>query len=42
MSQVAYDANASSADPVGNLLKWILPATAVICFGLFAWATAVT
>jgi nitric oxide reductase subunit B len=42
MSQVAHDANAPGADPVSNVLKWILLATAVICFGLFGWATAVT
>ena len=29
-------------DAVSNVLKWILLATAIICFALFFWATAVT
>jgi nitric oxide reductase subunit B len=32
----------TSADPVSDVLKWILLAVAVICFGLFFWATAIT
>lgn len=30
------------ADPVSNVLKWTLLATAIICFGLMAWATDMT
>src|SRR6185437_12003826 len=29
-------------DRVGNVLKWVLLATAIICFGVLAWATEVT
>jgi len=29
-------------DRVSNVLKWVLLATAIVCFALFAWATAVT
>jgi len=29
-------------DPISNVLKWVLLATAVGCFGLLAWATDVT
>lgn len=32
----------ASADPVSDVLKWILLAVAVICFALFFWATAIT
>jgi nitric oxide reductase subunit B len=31
-----------SADPVSDVLKWVLLITAVICFGLLAWATVLT
>ena len=31
-----------SEDHVSNILKWVLLATAIICFGLLAWATVVT
>jgi nitric oxide reductase subunit B len=33
---------APSEDAVSNVLKWVLLATAVACFGLFAWATVLT
>ncbi len=29
-------------DSVSNILKWVLLAVAVVCFGLLGWATAVT
>ncbi|HET9149907.1 MAG TPA: nitric oxide reductase, partial [Alphaproteobacteria bacterium] len=29
-------------DSVSNVLKWVLLATAIVCFGLLAWATYVT
>lgn len=29
-------------DPVGRVLKWLLLATAVLCFALIAWATQLT
>jgi nitric oxide reductase subunit B len=29
-------------DPVSDVLKWILLAVAIICFGLFAWAAVLT
>jgi len=29
-------------DRVGNVLKWVLLATAIICFGIMGWATDVT
>jgi len=32
----------SSADPVSDVLKWILLAVAIICFGLLGWATVLT
>src|SRR6185312_7715704 len=32
----------ASKDPVSNVLKWLLLATAVGCFALFAWATVLT
>lgn len=42
MSQALDTAYPDSRDPVSNVLKWVLLAVAVICFGLFAWATVVT
>ncbi len=41
---MTYGAATSSPleDPVSNVLKWILLATAVLCFALFAWATVLT
>ena len=35
-----YDS--ATADPVSNVLKWILLAVAIVTFGLMAWATVVT
>ena len=32
----------TSRDRVSDVLKWLLLATAVICFGLLAWATVLT
>ena len=29
-------------DPISNVLKWILLAVAIICFGLFGWAAVLT
>src|SRR6185437_17074321 len=34
--------SAPADDAVSNVLKWILLATAVGCFALFAWATVLT
>jgi nitric oxide reductase subunit B len=34
--------SAPADDAVSNVLKWILLATGVICFALFAWATVLT
>jgi len=31
-----------SIDPIGDILKWVLLAVAVICFCLMAWATVLT
>src|SRR6478672_11419686 len=31
-----------SVDPISDILKWILLAVAVLCFGLIAWATVQT
>ena len=31
-----------SIDPIGDILKWVLLAVAVICFGLMVWATVLT
>lgn len=42
---MASDATASQRldqDRIGNVLKWVLLATAIVCFGIFAWATDVT
>jgi nitric oxide reductase subunit B len=33
---------APSVDPISDILKWILLITAVLCFGLLAWATVQT
>jgi nitric oxide reductase subunit B len=33
---------AASVDPISDILKWVLLATAVICFGLLGWATVLT
>lgn len=30
------------ADPVSSVLKWVLLVTAILCFGLMAWATLAT
>jgi nitric oxide reductase subunit B len=40
MSQAAT--TGVSRDPIGDLLKWILLAVAVICFGMLGWATVLT
>ena len=32
----------SSADPVSDILKWVLLVTAIICFALLGWATVLT
>jgi nitric oxide reductase subunit B len=32
----------SSRDPVSDILKWVLLAVAIICFGLLGWATVLT
>lgn len=32
----------ASIDPVSDILKWVLLVTALICFGLLAWATVLT
>jgi nitric oxide reductase subunit B len=32
----------SSTDPVSNILKWLLLAVAILCFGLLGWATVLT
>jgi nitric oxide reductase subunit B len=32
----------ASEDRVSDILKWVLLATAIICFGLLAWATVLT
>jgi nitric oxide reductase subunit B len=32
----------ASIDPVSDILKWVLLATAIICFGLLGWATVLT
>ena len=32
----------ANADPVSDVLKWVLLVVAVACFALFAWATVVT
>ena len=42
MSQAMHSAGPLTSDPVSNVLKWILLIVAVVCFGLFAWATVVT
>jgi nitric oxide reductase subunit B len=42
MSQAMHSASPLTSDPVSNVLKWILLIVAVVCFGLFAWATVVT
>jgi nitric oxide reductase subunit B len=42
MSETSRARGQTSDDPVSDVLKWILLATAIICFALFFWATAVT
>jgi nitric oxide reductase subunit B len=32
----------TNIDPVSNVLKWMLLVVAIVCFGLFAWATVLT
>ena len=32
----------SQSDRVSDILKWVLLAVAVICFGLLGWATVLT
>ncbi len=41
MSSVAT-ADGPLEDTVSNVLKWVLLATAIVCFGLMGWATEVT
>ncbi|MGN6156250.1 MAG: nitric-oxide reductase large subunit [Sphingomicrobium sp.] len=36
------DLSQPSVDSVSNILKWVLLATAIVCFGLLAWATVLT
>jgi len=36
------DLSQPSIDPISNILKWILLVTAIVCFGLLAWATVLT
>jgi nitric oxide reductase large subunit len=42
MSDASKTAGPVTIDPVSNVLKWILLAVAVVCFGLFVRATVVT
>jgi nitric oxide reductase subunit B len=42
MSTEAHVYQLPTENPVDKVLKWILLATALICFALFFWATAVT
>lgn len=42
MSDRGVSQNAAVADPVSDVLKWVLLAVAVLSFALMAWATVVT
>jgi nitric oxide reductase subunit B len=42
MSQVAPGQGYATHDAVSNVLKWLLLAVAIVSFGLFFWATAIT
>jgi nitric oxide reductase subunit B len=42
MSLPSYSGRQAFADPVSDVLKWILLFVAVVCFGLFFWATVIT
>jgi len=36
------DPTTHSIDPVSDILKWVLLATAIICFAMLGWATVLT
>ncbi len=42
MTATVVQADRSPGDRIGNVLKWVLLATAIVCFGLLGWATRVT